>query len=380
MFTRESVRARSTRRRPLSTHLILSVVTVFLMSAPDGRSFGQGADPWVGARVMTRGTEAKLKIGSKVLATLTAGSVFRVDRVQGDWLWVDSGNIQGWVKKDDVVPSEQAISYFSDAIGRDPSDSHAYINRGIALYAAREYDRAIEDYGAAIKIDPKAPWPYHDRAVARYAKRDYHEALTDADEAIRLDPNEPTHLANRAGIHFALKEYGKAVADYTEAIRLLNGLEASLEDAAEEGEAGRSRGRLLVARWTCARAECWEAKQLHDSAIADYTEAVRLDPKDAATINSLAWLLATCEDPKIRDGVRAFNLASRACELTGYHNHLCLDTLAAAYAEAGDFVAAVRWQSKALELASGDRHVADGYRARMRLFTEKRPYREHASR
>ena len=159
-------------------------------------------------------------------------------------------------------------------------------------------------------------------------------------------------------------------------IRLLKGDEASLDDPGDEGAPGQTRGRLCVSKWTCARAECHAAKRAHDKALADYVEAVRLDPQDAVTINSLAWLLATCEDSRFRDGLRAYTLAARACVLTGYKNHLCLDTLAAAYAEAGDFAAAVRWQAQALNLVGDTGPFADGYRARMQLFQDRVPYHE----
>ena len=268
---------------------------------------------------------------------------------------------------------EQAIAYFSAAIEKNPADDHAYVSRGMVWRAQKDHDRAIVDYTAAILIDPKKPWPYHDRAVAYHAKNDFDQALADADEAVRLDPLGPSHVANRASIRFARKEYDAAIADYSEALRLLKGDEASLDDS---GEDGLTRGRLWGAKWTCARAECWIAKHANDKAVADYTAAFRLDPRDAATMNSLAWLLATCGDSRFRDGMRSFDFASRACTLTGFRDHLCLDTLAAAYAEAGDFAAAIKWQTLALDLVANDARFADNYRARLQLFHDKVPYHE----
>jgi tetratricopeptide (TPR) repeat protein len=341
-----------------------------------GRGAARAADTWIGARVMARTSETPLKVGPKVSATLNVGSVFRVERVSGDWLWVDSGNIRGWVKTADVVPFDQAAAYFSSVIARNPKDDHAYVSRGIVWHAQKDYDRAIADYTAAIAIDPRKPWPYHNRAVAYHAKRDFAPALADAGESVRLDPAGPSHVANRASVRYALKEYAGAIADYTEALRLLKGVEASLDDSGEGGDPGQTRGRLWAAKWTCARAECWIAEHAPDRAVADYMEAVRLDPRDAATINSLAWLLATCGESRFRDGMRAFQLAARACALTGYRDHLCLDTLAAAYAEAGDFAAAVKWQSIALDLAANDARFADNYRARLKLFQGGTAYHE----
>ena len=68
-------------------------------------------------------------------------------------------------------------------------------------------------------------------------------------------------------------------------------------------------------------------------------------------------------------------MAIEACELTRWKEAYCLETLAAAYAEAGDFASAVKWQVKAIELEA-DPKEKEEYRARLKLFQEKKPYRE----
>jgi tetratricopeptide (TPR) repeat protein len=372
-FGDAAVARRRPRPRPRPSFLALVPFLTLLVATP---AQAQTAETWVGARVMCRTSRATLKVGPKVSATITAGSVFRVDRVSGEWLWVDSGNIQGWVKKADVVACDQAIAYFTEVIRDVPGDAYAYLSRGIAHHSARNHDGAIADYTEAIRLDPKAPWPYHDRAVSYHAKNEFDRALTDASEAVKLDLAEGAHLGNRADIQFALRDFDRAIADYTEALRLSKGQEATLSDGADEGAPGQTRGRLSSAKWLCARAECWAAKHAPDKAIADYAEAVRRDPRDAASVNSLAWLLATCEESRFRDADRAFTLAARACELTGYRNHFCLDTLAAACAEAGDFLAAIKWEGQALDLSARDPRVTEAYRARLKLFREKTAYHE----
>ncbi len=68
-------------------------------------------------------------------------------------------------------------------------------------------------------------------------------------------------------------------------------------------------------------------------------------------------------------------LAKQACELSGWKQAYCLDTVAAAHAESGAFEAAVRWESKAIDLAD-DETEKDDYRKRLKLYEVKQPYRE----
>lgn len=97
-------------------------------------------------------------------------------------------------------------------------------------------------------------------------------------------------------------------------------------------------------------------------------------PVDAHVHNLKAWLLATCSDDEIRDGTLAVKHANRACELTQWDNAAFVDTLAAAYAEAGDFDSAVVYQKSAICLDDGTETA--GSRERLELYRLGHPYRE----
>jgi len=86
-------------------------------------------------------------------------------------------------------------------------------------------------------------------------------------------------------------------------------------------------------------------------AIAQFEKAVEIEPTDPAPASNLAWLLASCPDRSLRNGARAVELARRADALTGGDKPIVLHTLAAAYAEAGQFPAAVETAQRALKLA-----------------------------
>ncbi len=102
------------------------------------------------------------------------------------------------------------------------------------------------------------------------------------------------------------------------------------------------------------RGLAWVEKKDYDKALVDYDRAIRLNPSFDDAYLSRAWLLATCPNNKYRDPKKAVESATKACELTDWHEPHDLGGLAAIYAETGDVAAAVKWQSKAIELMTGE--------------------------
>ncbi len=112
----------------------------------------------------------------------------------------------------------------------------------------------------------------------------------------------------------------------------------------------------------------------YSQAIVDLEESSRLDSTNSVVLNNLAWLLATAPDADARDGKKAVEYATKACELSKWQDAADVDTLAAAYAETGDFDNAVKWETKyldSLSLSASD--AADG-QARLALYQAHKAY------
>jgi tetratricopeptide (TPR) repeat protein len=147
-------------------------------------------------------------------------------------------------------------------------------------------------------------------------------------------------------------EYDRAIADYHQAIRV-NPKDGSV--FAVRGVARRLKGD-------------------YEAALADFSEAFKLSPNDSYVFNAAAWFRATCPEEKYRNGDRAVASATHACKFTDWKNADCLDTLTAAYAEKGEFAEAIKWQQKAIELAGET--AEKGLHERLALYRENKPYRQ----
>jgi serine/threonine protein kinase len=111
-----------------------------------------------------------------------------------------------------------------------------------------------------------------------------------------------------------------------------------------------------------------------------YGKLVEQRRKDAESdgnwgLNNLAWLLATCEFAPVRDGSNAVIYAEKSVTQTSRKNPVKLDTLAAAYAETGQFEKTVSVQKEAMSLLKSEEAKKD-YEFRLKLYESGLPYRE----
>ena len=112
--------------------------------------------------------------------------------------------------------------------------------------------------------------------------------------------------------------------------------------------------------------------------VADYAVALKFKPKDNSILNNFAWVLATSPKDKLRDGKRAVELAAKATSLPGGDVPIVLRTLAAAYAESGDFPKAIETAQHAIDLSTAQNNTSllATLRHEIELYQARTPYRE----
>lgn len=261
---------------------------------------------------------------------------------------------------------DEGLTDLKKALELEPDNAATHELMAAALADAGRGEEALESIDAAIEGGADGPEVYLLRARLNIGLQKLDDALADLDKVIEKRPGFVPALRIRAAV---LLESGRE----TEA---LLDLEAARDKAGDDPELLAQLGLIYNQTGHIAKAlECfdqalaaegdnWSLRMVradallsvgrHADALADYAEAYRLKPDDSGLLNNYAWLLATSPEDNLRDGGRAIELATEACKLTDYKRAHILSTLAASYAEKGDFDKAVEWSTKAVELGEGE--------------------------
>ena len=282
----------------------------------------------------------------------------------------------------------EALTDLDEALRLEPGDTKALLQRGLARARHGERDKALEDLNEAAKTDPREPDLYAVRGFILLDKGEFQAAFDDFNQVLLLRPNDPVALARR-GVAWARKgNIELALADLNEAIRL-NPAEATF--FAWRGSAYNATNQLDKAledlnhaiqinphdaSYFAMRGSVLSKTQVYSNALADFSQALRLNPGSPEALNGLAWFLATCPDDSFRNGKEALTLATRACELTSFNAPSLLDTLAAAYAETGDFDQAVARETQTLGSVGVSPKRRPEMEERLSLFQQHKPFRQ----
>jgi len=250
---------------------------------------------------------------------------------------------------------EEAIKEAERAVELNPADSAAYLN--LAFSAKRsDPEHAIAEARHAIELGPENSSAYQLLMNCLFESRRYSEAVELGRDWVTVSPYD-------AAAHSAL---GTALAeshDFVSAAQHV-GYVMMLRPEVEQAHAQLRQILLSMAK------EPDGLERLRDIA-ANAPDSPRM-------LDELAWLLATYPDSKSRDGSEAVRLAERACALTERRIPALLDTLAAAYAEGGDFPRAISVAEEALNDAhsSGDNDAVKLSEIILRSLRGSLPYRQ----
>jgi tetratricopeptide (TPR) repeat protein len=171
-----------------------------------------------------------------------------------------------------------------------------------------------------------------DEARAVSLKGDFDGAYQKLDAALQIDPKFWQAIYYRAELHFQQHRYESTVQDCAEVLRL--------------------KPDQVVAKLLRAQADTKLGRE--DECLRELDQVISHGNKKdlvplVAAYEMRAWLRATSRDANVRNGKQALSDAKQACKLSHDDDPQSLDTLEAAYAELGDFEAAMDAEDRAIK-------------------------------
>ena len=193
-------------------------------------------------------------------------------------------------------------------------------------------------------------------AEAELQTGEVEDARRSVDAALRNDPTLWPAVYTRARVFLRQGKPQLAIQDCSEALRQHP---AFFEAALLRASANAALGR-------------------YPESVKEIEHVIAIRPRTtglARALSQRAWLRATCPDPSFRNGKQAIKDATAACKIMSWNDEDMIDTLAAAYAEAGDFDSAVRYEEQALAIKGITAQDLKSLRNHLALFKQHRPLR-----
>jgi tetratricopeptide (TPR) repeat protein len=227
-----------------------------------------------------------------------------------------------------------AMRAYREAIRIEPDSALAYAGIGRLLIIREKHslaERMLED---ALTTDPGLVSALADLRYLKELSGRYGEALEIADRLVVLAPDDLNYRLERARLTNRVGSPARAIPE----------LDAIVD-----------RGDAPAAVYAERGLSYYQLKKRKE-AVRDMVQALKLDSSDVATLNNLAWILATAPEPDVRNPNFAARIARKACLLSEAKDFQALDSAAAAAAAQGRFDTAVRPQRKAIALAPEEAH------------------------
>jgi protein O-mannosyl-transferase len=253
---------------------------------------------------------------------------------------------------------DDAVTHYEKALEINPADAEAQNNLGVTLFGSGRLDEAIAHYQNALKIRPDYAEASCNLASALVSKGDLDGAIGHFSACLALSPNQAEAQYDFASALLRKGRTDEAIVHYEKVLQLRTD---SADAYANLGSAFLAKGRVR-------------------DAIGAYRNALRISPENVPAQSNLAWILATCSDPSLRNGSEAVILAEQAdSESSRSENHpIVLRILAAAYAESGRFSEAKKTAQQALKEAEiqGNSTLSNALRDEVALYELGLPYRK----
>lgn len=217
-----------------------------------------------------------------------------------------------------------------------------------------QLDLIVSALNQQLKAEPTNAAVLYSLAMVYRATGDFKKSLPLWDRYMELVPTNELAYVARASIYNTTGKYDHAIKDLDMALQLNPYDVRALSD----------------------RAFSYGNKGEYGKAEQDLAAACRINPNNETALNNRAWIQATCPVASFRNGTTAVSQATRACNLSDWKRCSRVDTLAAAYAESGDFVRAVIYEKTAMDTKDATEDDLKGMRDRLKLYEAHKPYRE----
>jgi tetratricopeptide (TPR) repeat protein len=292
-----------------------------------------------------------------------------------------------------VLTSQQSAMYrdletlWRTTITRNPSSLMAHLNLGELLMRSGRRDEAITEFNRALAADPESGEAHYNLAGALLEKGDIAGALEQSGRAVALWPDNPAVQSLRGFALVNAGQAGEALSHYRAAVELKpDDAKAHYDFASALLRVGRLNEALEQLRPALASGQfpeahaalgsiLWSKGQFRE-ALAEFSTHLALAPADTAAKNNLAWLLATCPDASLRDPQKALQFAQEANDATHGADLNVVRTLAAAYADTGEFAEATHAAEVAIEMARerGQAGLAEQIATELRVYQSASPF------